>query len=643
MFWLLTNGDSGKILSILDQYKFNIETIKDNNDNNILHIAALHGNHSVISKIVDLYFDGLITPHQFRNLINHRNNDGTNPLGMAFLSNLPHEKLIKVTELFVLRSFFEVNSYLNDKRGMDVLANDFLKQIGGFNILHMALIEKYPKILEILYIRHKKGDESDTDLYYVNFRYPSLNPAYHMNSPEKVLKKIIFSKPPKRDEKTQCEILLKKYQLEQLQKEEEEDSGDSEDENSSAYIWKHVLTDMMESPAITKNEGTYVIPLFHGVPLMSGLYTHSDRKYVGKKLMLLNPGLTEKTKSIIKKQLGDSEAPADELKALHSRTSTASAGMENLAKIAKADNAILNRLSIIDDTLKSGLQKAFQQNNGIFKAQVVSFVNKFSSDVAHTEVWQNLTTINKELNNDLIVKYRFPLISTSKTADHGVKYGFGINLELPRGEGKLEPYYNKYGKPQHRLAGFLYVIKENAEGFIKKLKTAEIFDVCSLAGINALFQKQIEIAYLGGISKENILAIIPLIYPNFSKDFNPSYHSKILSFAEKSAYTRAKTAFCKPELTEDGSLVLTQKTKTHQGQPNILGACIANIFTHLAEKITVKFVNDVLVSKLPNEQGFIEYTLGQDYRLTSNDFTSPNHKMLSQSPKKESSAKACYC
>ena len=141
-----------------------------------------------------------------------------------------------------------------------------------------------------------------------------------MNSPEKVLKsKIIFSK---QNEKIQCETLLKKYQLEQLQKEEEDDSGDSEDENSSAYIWKHVLTDMMESPAITKSEGTYVVPLFHGVPLMSGLYTHSDRKYVGKKLMLLNPGLTDKTKSIIKKQLGDNEGPSDELKAVHSRTST---------------------------------------------------------------------------------------------------------------------------------------------------------------------------------------------------------------------------------------------------------------------------------------------------------------------------------
>jgi hypothetical protein len=188
LFWLLANGDSGKILTILGQYKFDIETVKDNNDNNILHIAALHGNHSIINKIVDLYLDRVITPDQFGNIINYRNNDGTNPLGMAFLSNLPHEKLIKVTELFVLRSLFEVNSYLNNKKGMDVFANDFLKQIGGFNTLHMALTEKYPQILEILYTRHKKGNESDTDRYYVNFKYPSLNPAHHMNSPEKVLK-----------------------------------------------------------------------------------------------------------------------------------------------------------------------------------------------------------------------------------------------------------------------------------------------------------------------------------------------------------------------------------------------------------------------------------------------------------------------
>ena len=163
LFWLLANGDSGKILTILNQYKFDIETVRDNNDNNILHIAALHGDFLVINKIVDLYLDRVITPDQFGNIINYRNNDGTNPLGMAFLSNLPHEKLIKVTELFVLRSLFEVNSYLNNKKGMDVFANDFLKQIGGFNTLHMALTEKCPKILEILYTRHKKGNESDTD------------------------------------------------------------------------------------------------------------------------------------------------------------------------------------------------------------------------------------------------------------------------------------------------------------------------------------------------------------------------------------------------------------------------------------------------------------------------------------------------
>ena len=34
-----------------------------------------------------------------------------------------------------------------------------------------SLFKNYPEILEILYTRHKKGNESDTDPYYVNFKY----------------------------------------------------------------------------------------------------------------------------------------------------------------------------------------------------------------------------------------------------------------------------------------------------------------------------------------------------------------------------------------------------------------------------------------------------------------------------------------
>ena len=74
-----------------------------------MHIAALHGDHSVIKKIVDLYSNSVITHDQFGNILNYRYNDGTNPRGMALLSNLPREKLDKVTELFVLISLFEVN------------------------------------------------------------------------------------------------------------------------------------------------------------------------------------------------------------------------------------------------------------------------------------------------------------------------------------------------------------------------------------------------------------------------------------------------------------------------------------------------------------------------------------------------------
>ena len=75
---------------------------------------------------------------------------------MALLSNLPREKFDKVTELFVLISLFEVNSYLNNKKGMDYSSDDFIQQIGLFNVLQIALHWKHPGILDILNKNIKK-------------------------------------------------------------------------------------------------------------------------------------------------------------------------------------------------------------------------------------------------------------------------------------------------------------------------------------------------------------------------------------------------------------------------------------------------------------------------------------------------------
>jgi len=568
LFWLLANGDSGKILTILDQYKFDIETVKDNNDNNILHIAALHGDHSVIKKIVDLYLDRVITPDQFGNIINYRNNDGTNPLGMAFLSNLLHEKLVKVTELFVLRSLFEVNSYLNNKKGMDYSSDEFLQQLGGFNVLHIALHRKHPDILDILNKRYAKGNGSDIDPYYVNFKYPSLNPKYHMYSPKNILgpTMIYFNDRTNQKErhKQSLEKLLKLQEL-QSQKEDEDLSGDSSDEESPAYLYKQELlkiTSVIKQSnkvKVTKDKDTIefdqilntptkikpskmvdglqkhyeniIVPHFHGVPFMQGQYNNHQRREVAKKLFQLNNKLLSSFLDNTKKDSSENDKETDNLiKGLHSRTSTASTGIDSLYELAKSPQEKLLQLNSIDKKLQDYLSECYKLNPPKFLESMRTYIYDFK-DSPIQNFWENLKGIKTP--PDDIVKYRFPFISTSKAPDHPVKFAIGNNVETQsRGEKPLYPKYDNHGVPKHRLAGFLYIISHSIITLDAMEDNKEVTDITKLIKStqltgNILINHQIETTFFGGIDEKNIIAIIPIIYPNFSKRFKAGYHDII--------------------------------------------------------------------------------------------------------------------
>lgn len=616
--------------------KYPNKIIKLNNDgSNVLHIAAANRSWAVIDTIFSSLKD-----EPLKILINQRDNNGTNPLGIVLLNHRVEQNIINnVIKKFLGCKNFKVNEYLNNKKGMDIFADEHLLKIGGFNLLHYALKEKFTLPITESFINELKNHKN------INFFYPAQNPKFHMCSPNKILQNTAHDKKSRESLTSMLQTAQKTQKKEQNAYTDGDSDTDSDDDHSDAYIWKHVLLDMIstetkeesekyeedeeETSQETSQETKYVVPLFHGVPFMTNLYTHADRNYVGKKMMLFNySDLQGKTQDIIKEHLKNIEEEANaDLKAIYSRTSTASAGVANMSVIAQDDQA-LAILKKKNDELKEDLKKAYKadisNNKAVFHGIVLDFVNQFQDKDGATQkaVWSKIIKLNNNLSHD-IIKYRFPFISTSKTPDHAVRYGFGINLEDKRGEDMLNPEYNKYGCPKHRLAGLVYVIQEDATSLETSLSSGEIFDVCSLRGpkpaqdqnpqkVNPRFSNQIELAYLAGVDADKVLAIIPLVYPNFSKKFVEGYHNTVYGYTSDN-YPKGQTSISINELK--------------------------NIFIKYIDKIANKFTDGELVTFFPKDDNgyfkFAKYDTETEYNISNtyspeedNRNTSLNHGML---------------
>jgi hypothetical protein len=246
-------------------------------------------------------------------LINARNQDGTNPLGMLFLNKVPHEDQFKSAELIIMEPLFEINRYLNNKRGMDVFALEDLKGIGGFNCLHVVLKRKYENIFSLLSKRNLLPLASESAA--VNFRYPAMNPEHHMWHPSKFAN-LISTIPDggiSQRMRSDYERLTKGI-------DEGDESGDSDDEATPAWHYKKSLlelsqfieanqgektvtktptvtpqskvdTNLLSSPAKTpltpekeaqaaEDLTKTAIVHFHGVPFMQGQLTNNERRAV---------------------------------------------------------------------------------------------------------------------------------------------------------------------------------------------------------------------------------------------------------------------------------------------------------------------------------------------------------------------------
>lgn len=424
---------------------------------------------------------------------------------------------------------------------------------------------------------------------------------------------------------------------------------------STAHIWKRVLKDIQQDYSSLKiDNNEYVVPLFCGMPFTSDI-PNSDRRDLAKKLMLLNPGLSEETRNVIKKSLGleKTENIDDWIKSLYSdsvmlNSSTKEGGMKGIIEISNPEA----KLNSDANKLKEFIKDQYTKNDNNVKTAVKRYVDNYNQNLQEAWDWLQKTATeneNKELEN---YTSGYPFVSTSKTPDHAVKFGFGSVCC----DNKLEPEYGYYEQnkalPKKRLAGFLYVIKKSAYELLEGLKAGEAFDVFSLRGYGSdsssmsycdvNYKKQLEITFVGAITKGDILAIIPLTYPNFSKNFNEYYHGAALHFS-KEDYSKNCTIIKTNIIHKNNKLYENdnQITLTRDlGKPNAFYAKLLNSFCKVTDSLLSKVLNtEQIVSIESSEFDFVKYDLNYDYTITSSDFTSPNHKMLRKSYSKNTPTK----
>ena len=67
----------------------------------------------------------------------------------------------------------------------------------------------------------------------------------------------------------------------------------------------------------------------------------------------------------------------------------------------------------------------------------------------------------------------------------------------------------------------------------KLLKSNELKNKDETIKLTSRIDNQSEVTFFGGIDEEYIQLVIPLIYPNFSKNFQQGYHDKIWDLTEE--------------------------------------------------------------------------------------------------------------
>lgn len=613
LFWLLANREFERTTAIIDRCVVDCEHTKDSKENTLLHIASLYGGMQVVDKILSLASTDKVA---LSALVNARNTEGTNPVGMAFLLPGP----ISVEKLQIARAFasvpeYEVNGYLNNKTGMDYSS---VMHIGGTTLLHNLLFVATKITDGRLDIKLKQPLaealqtlDARVSVDHFNPNYPTMNPSKldgttldgHMISTQKLLATLQFTS-------TKMKVLCAKYCGSMFSSYEAhqfaDDSGDSADESTPARgykdsllafddkiktlvtpevsiipanpnfhrtfdkfsaggtgfvplpIWQMISTARQYDVAkwqqfwgelnastshavVTADKVKYhaaidsmVVPLFHGVPFMSSQYTNAERRDIFDTIDVINHKLLEQQPLTPREKA---------LIGIHSRTATATAGMQSLHALTHASSEELDTLTRTEDVLAQYFTRPTHppqhEYPTKFKDAMHEYVYRFATSPI-AEFWTKNYDGQLPPDAEAVVKYRFPVIATSKAPDHAIRFAIGRNVEGVRGENPMQPEYID-GHPTHRLAGFLYVTLHKLSDLIRERDVDHTMLDVNLAtklGIvtpdtsakGQRFSNQLECDFLGKMSADRLVAVIPIVYPNVKQSgagYIQQYHQAI--------------------------------------------------------------------------------------------------------------------
>jgi ubiquitin C-terminal hydrolase len=133
-----------------------------------------------------------------------------------------------------------------------------------------------------------------------------------------------------------------------------------------------------------------------------------------------------------------------------------------------------------------------------------------------------LLTLDKKPYKQKVVKYRIPIVSTSKVPDHPFKFAMGYSVEGFRGEQAIFPRY-KNGRPKHRLAGLMYIVMHDLEEYTSMEESQQIVSAMQHyksdeLKLDSRIANQQETIFFGGISGKSVALVVPLIYLNFKNE-----------------------------------------------------------------------------------------------------------------------------
>lgn len=532
LFFSLFNLDIHTFERMLNSCDESLTAVRDSKGNTILHVAACFGLHQQTQAILKKASQDEELPA----LINSRNSDGTTPLGMLFLNErIPHERIVQVARLFIREPSLRIDSYLNNQIGMDYRSDPFIQKIGGLTCLHVALRRGLTQLLALL--QERDG---------VNWAFPSQNPKHHMNSPSKLI-----------NPQAANSHKLEQFLAEEVEKNDDDSSGDSSDENAPAFQHKLALKDLVkivngnkktttppqldrvnqtlydeqisleDKERLEKEVAQLELVHFHGVPFMKGHYTNLQRRLVGKQVQKMN--------------LPRNKEKLEPFRAIHSRTSVATAGVQTLYDVMTASEEQLRKLEATDEQLRAAMSQLWMEKPSELVSALKTFIYDFSQNPIKP-FWDRFTSAGL----DGIIRYRFPVCSLSKAPDHAVKFAAGKNVETQNlGEERMEPDYSSTGKPRHRLVGLLYVTSHSIPEFHDLQNRCGLADTAQLRSSNqmtssqARTDQQLEVSFFGGVSGRNVKVVIPIIYPNLSKQFKRGYHDVIWGLSERDMTGRA--------------------------------------------------------------------------------------------------------